>query len=243
MLKPHTIARSIAVVRVPPDRRRLASAVVAATIPIYLEVGKKRVFASALDWPGWTRAGKDENLAIEALLAYLPRYAIVPKTARIDFPATAEFKVVERVTGNATTDFGAPGIPASSDTKALPVAEAERIRALLAASWKVFDKVISKAPAELRKGPRGGGRDRDKIADHIIDAESAYTTRLGLKLRAPKRDDAAGGAATRKAILDAIRSSAGGPQAGEKRWPPRYVARRMAWHLLDHAWEIEDRSS
>src|SRR5216683_8187419 len=153
----------------PADRRGLASAVVAATIPIYLEVGRKRVFASALDWPGWTRAGKDEKLAIEALLAYLPRYAIVPKTARLAFPTAVELKVVERVTGNATTDFGAPGIPASSDTKALATAEAERICALLAASWKVFDKVISKAPAELRKGPRGGGRDRDKIADHIID--------------------------------------------------------------------------
>jgi len=216
---------------------------VAAAIPIYLEVGRKRVFASALDWPGWTRAGKDEKLAIEALLAYLPRYAIVPKTARIEFPTSAEFKVVERVTGNATTDFGAPAIPASSDAKALSAAEAERICTLLAASWKVFDKVISKAPAELRKGPRGGGRDRDKIAAHIIDAESAYTPKLGLKLRTPRRDDATAVAATRKAILDAIRASAGGPQTGEKRWPPRYVARRMAWHLLDHAWEIEDRST
>jgi len=215
---------------------------VAPAIPIYLEVGSKRVFASALDWPGWTRAGKDEKLAIEALLAYLPRYAIVPKTARIEFPTEAAFKVVENVKGNATTDFGAPGMPASSDAKALSAAEAERICALLAASWKVFDKVVAKAPAELRKGPRGGGRDRNKIADHIIDAESAYTPKLGLKLRTPKRDDAASVAASRKAILDAIRASAGGPQTGEKRWPPRYVARRMAWHLLDHAWEIEDRS-
>jgi hypothetical protein len=215
---------------------------VAASIPIYLEVGQKRVFASALDWPGWTRAGKDEKLAIEALLTYLRRYAIVPKTARIEFPTTVEFRVVERVTGNATTDFGAPGIPASSDTKALSAAEAERICALLAASWKVFDRIVAKAPVELRKGPRGGGRDRNKIADHIIDAESAYTTKLRLKFRTPKRDDAAGVAASRKAILDAIRSTAGGPQTGEMRWPPRYVARRMAWHLMDHAWEIEDRS-
>ncbi len=214
----------------------------AGAVPIYLEVGQKRVFASALDWPGWTRAGKDEQLATEALIKYLPRYAAVPKTARIALPAAAPLKVVERVKGNATTDFGAPGIPASSDTKPLAVAEAERICALLAASWKVFDAAVAKAPAELRKGPRGGGRDRNKIADHIIDAESAYIPRLGLKLRTPKRGDAAAVAAWRKAILDAIRASAGGPQTGEKRWPPRYVARRMAWHLLDHAWEIEDRS-
>ena len=214
-----------------------------AAIRVYLEVGTKRVFASALDWPGWTRAGKDEKLALEALAAYAARYMKVPKAARIDFPDGAPtFKVVERVTGNATTDFGAPGIPASTDTEPLAGKEVERICDLLAASWKVFDAVVAKAPAELRKGPRGGGRDRDKIADHIIDAESAYVGKLGLKLKTPRRDDANAVREWRKAVIDAIRGSVGRPQAVEKRWPPRYVARRIAWHLLDHAWEIEDRS-
>jgi hypothetical protein len=214
-------------------------------IPVYLEIGEKRVFASALDWPGWTRSARDEPRALDALAAYAPRYATVPKAAHIKFVSDprGSFKVVERVQGNATTDFGAPGIPASSDTKSLTSAEAERICALLGASWKVFDAAVAKAPAELRKGPRGGGRDRDKIADHIIDAEFAYTPKLGLKLKTPLRDDKVAVQATRKAILDAIRASAGAPQTGEKRWPPRYVARRMAWHLLDHAWEIEDRSA
>ncbi len=214
-------------------------------IPVYLEIGEKRVFASALEWPGWTRAGKDEKAALGALAAYAPRYAAVPRAARIQFGADADssFKVVERVTGNATTDFGAPGIAASSDTRSLAPTEADRICALLGASWKVFDAAVAKAPAELRKGPRGGGRDRDKIADHVIDAESAYTPKLGLKLKPPGRTDAPGVRAWRKTIIDAIGGSAGGPQAGEKRWPPRYVARRMAWHLLDHAWEIEDRSA
>src|ERR1700680_4527794 len=162
-------------------------------IPVYLEVGAKRVFASALEWPGWTRAGKNETAALEALAAYAPRYAAVPKAARIAFPdAEPSFSVVERVKGNATTDFGAPGIHASSDINSLAPAEAERIGALLNASWKVFDSVAAKAPPELRKGPRGGGRDRDKIVDHIIDAESAYISRLGLNLKTPKRDDTAG---------------------------------------------------
>jgi hypothetical protein len=214
-------------------------------IPVYLEIGEKRVFASALEWPGWTRSAKDEQRALEALAAYAPRYAAVPKAARIEFASDAKtsFKVVERVQGNATTDFGAPGLPASSDTKSLTPVEAERICALLVASWAVFDAAVAKAPAELRKGPRGGGRDRDKIADHIIDAEAAYTPKLGLKLKTPLRDDKVAVQASRKVILDAIRASAGAPQTGEKRWPPRYVARRMAWHLLDHAWEIEDRSA
>jgi hypothetical protein len=216
---------------------------VPAAIPVYLEVGTKRVFASALEWPGWTRAGKDEKLALEGLAAYAARYMQVPRAARIDFPDGAPtFKVVERVKGNATTDFGAPGIPASTDTEPLAGKEAERICDLLAASWKVFDAVVAKAPAELRKGPRGGGRDRDQIADHIIDAESAYVGKLGLRLKTPRRDDASALREWRKAVIDAIRASAGRPQAVEKRWPPRYVARRIAWHLLDHAWEIEDRS-
>jgi len=214
-------------------------------IPVYLEIGEKRVFASALDWPGWTRSASNEQRALETLAVYAPRYASVPKAARIEFAigARPSFNVVERVKGNATTDFGAPGIHASGDTRPLSPSEAERITALLAASWKVFDAAVAKAPAELRKGPRGGGRDRDKIADHVIDAESAYTPKLGLKLKTPSRHDKAAVQATRKAILDAIGASAGGPQTGEKRWPPRYVARRMAWHLLDHAWEIEDRSA
>ena len=216
----------------------------AGAIPVYLEIGEKRVFASAIDWPGWTRSGKDETGALENLAKYAPRYSTVPRAASVDFAAGAKpsFKVVERVKGNATTDFGAPGLSASSDIKPLGSAEAERICALLAASWKIFDTVVAKAPAELRKGQRGGGRDRDKIAEHIIDAESAYAPRLGLKLKTPAREDAAAVRAWRKAITDAIGASAGGPQTGEKRWPPRYVARRMAWHLLDHAWEIEDRS-
>lgn len=217
----------------------------AGAIPVYLEVGEKRVFASVVDWPGWTRSGKDENAAMERLAAYASRYAEVPKAARVDFAAGAkpDFKVVERVKGNATTDFGAPGIPASSDTRPLSRREAERICALLVASWKVFDAFVANAPAELRKGPRGGGRDRDKIADHIIDAESAYVPKLGLKLKTPARENAAAVREWRNAITNAIKASAGGPQSGEKRWPPRYVARRMAWHLLDHAWEIEDRSA
>ena len=28
-----------------------------------------------VDWPGWSRSGKDDEQAVEALLAYAPRYA------------------------------------------------------------------------------------------------------------------------------------------------------------------------
>ena len=213
-------------------------------IPIYLEVGTKRVFASALDWPGWTRAGKDEKLAIEALAAYARRYEKVANFAHLQFPAGTDmsFKVVERVKGNATTEFGAPAMPAANDSERLAGAEAERICALLSACWKMFDSVAAKAPAELRKGPRGGGRDRDPMVEHVLAAEAAYTPKIGLKLRQPATGDAGAIGSFRDAILEAIRASAGKRPAAEMKWPPRYAARRIAWHALDHAWEIQDRS-
>jgi hypothetical protein len=31
-----------------------------------------------------------------------------------------------------------------------------------------------------------------------------------------------------------------GPRGG-LRWTPRFYVRYSAWHILDHAWEIEDR--
>jgi hypothetical protein len=204
--------------------------------PVYLEVGSKRVFAGALDWPGWIRSGKDEQLALAALAAAAERYAQVARAAGFTPPRkTDEFDVVERVKGNATTDFGAPGLPAKADSKPLTAKEAERQRALLEAGWKTLDKVVAGAPAELRKGPRGGGRDRDAIVEHVLGAESAYAPKLGLKLKQPSAADARAVAAFRAAIL-------AGLEAGQGPWPSRYAARRIAWHVLDHAWEIEDRS-
>jgi hypothetical protein len=194
---------------------------------VYLEIGAKRTFASAADWPGWTRAGKDEKSALENLAAYAPRYAKVAKLARVDFPQGAHtIDVMERLKGNATTDFGAPGIPAKSESKPMADPEAKRMVALLEASWKYLDNARAKAPEELRKGPRGGGRDRDKMYLHVLDAEVAYAAAIGLKL---KRAD-------RQALLEAIRK----PNKDTK-WPVPYAVRRIAWHALDHAWEMEDR--
>jgi hypothetical protein len=210
-------------------------------LKIYLEVGKSRVFASAADWPGWTRAGKDEKTALEALAASAPRYAPVPKAARIAFAPGAGFDVVERLPGNATTDFGAPGAIAKAESKRLTKKEAGRLSALVAASWSVFDRVVEKAPASLRKGPRGGGRDRDAIVEHVLGAETAYARKLGLRLKQPATADAAAVREHRNAIVAALRGGTKG--VTDSGWPARYLARRMAWHALDHAWEIEDRTA
>jgi hypothetical protein len=212
--------------------------------PVGVELGPKRVFACALDWPGWCRSGKTEELALEALAAYARRYEVVATQAGIELPAGIgdSFQVVERVQGSGATDFGIPHEVVAGDGAPVPAREAKRQSELVAAAWTVFDRVVAGAPAELRKGPRGGGRDRDKIVDHVLGAEAAYARKLGIKRPQPDRDDREAMEALREDILAVLRVASDGSPPVPKGWPRRYAARRVAWHVLDHAWEIEDRS-
>lgn len=221
------------------------------SVPIYLEIGKKRVFACALEWPGWARAGSSEAAAVQALFDYTPRFASALDAAGIEFTLPAgvgDFQVVERLEGDATTDFGAPGAIPAADLLPQDAAAFERQLSLLLAYWGAFDRAVRAAGGlELRKGPRGGGRELDEIREHVLAAEVAYLSRLGWKAAVT------GGASleqqmeeTRLAILAGLEAGARrelptqGPRGG-KVWPPRYFVRRTAWHALDHAWEIEDR--
>lgn len=113
---------------------------------------------------------------------------------------------------------------------------------LVKAAWQVFDEVARSAPKQLRKGPRGGGRDTDKIVEHVLGAEGAYVRKLGMRLPAPAPGDLAAIGKFRGAIVEALEEPSNGKPRIEKGWPQRYAARRIAWHALDHAWEIEDRS-
>jgi hypothetical protein len=212
--------------------------------PVGIEHGSKRVFAWALGWPGWCRSAKTEEQALEALADYLPRYQVVTRQARVPLPAGAadRFTVVDRVKGKGATDFGVPHEVTDADREALSAEEARRQAKLVSAAWRVFDQVAAGAPAELRKGPRGGGRDRDKIVGHVLGAEAAYVRTLGLKLPAPEVGDTEAIDDFRKRVLAVLRKPWDGAPLAPKGWPPRYVARRIAWHALDHAWEIEDRS-
>ena len=199
---------------------------------VYVEAGSKRAFACAVDWPGWCRAGKDEAAAVERLIDYTDRYAEVARLAGLPFsPAVPQ--VVERLSGNATTDFGAPGVVPALD--AGQPATATDI-ALLEASWRLLDRIAGGSPAELRKGPRGGGRDRDKMLQHVVSAESAYARTIGVKHKEPGFADTAAVAAMRSDIVAALRAG-----VSETKWPPRYFVRRTAWHVLDHAWEMQDK--
>jgi hypothetical protein len=217
---------------------------------IYLEVGSRRTIAGALDWPGWCRLGRDEDSALQALFDYSPRYARILRPARLGFlkpDAVSAFAVVERLTGNATTDYGVPIRAPTSDAQLLDDTELRRLQAILKACWRAFDAAVEMAEGKaLRTGPRGGGRTLDKIVEHVLGAAGqSYLTSLGGK--APQSKSAAlSPEPIRQAILDTLKASAHGEIAeygprGGRRWSPRYFVRREAWHVLDHVWEIEDR--
>jgi hypothetical protein len=217
-------------------------------IDVGVEAGQKRVFAWAVDWPGWARAGKTPELALDALVVYATRYATAAREAGLDFPAAPgavsahDLFVVDSVPGGSGTDFGVPSAITPSDRRPVDPAEAERLAILAAAAWVVFDRVAAVAPAELRKGPRGGGRDTAKVVAHVIDADHAYAREIGLRLPPPSPADRAAVAAERQAMVAVLGRPSDGSPLADRRWTARYAARRIAWHALDHAWEIEDRS-
>jgi hypothetical protein len=222
----------------------------AKKIGVYLEIGSKRIFAGAIDWPGWSRSGRTDDDALEALAAYGARYAKVARKAGEPFdpPRAADFEVVERVKGGTGTDFGVPGEVPKADRRPLGGRDLDRLTRLLEASWSTFDVTAKAARGKtLRTGPRGGGRDVPKMTVHVIDAEGSYIGTLGVRYRRPAgTDDAAAMAQMRKAALEALAARARGEKLDDsgrprKLWEPRYFVRRSAWHALDHAWEIEDR--
>jgi len=201
---------------------------IARTHPIYLEAGQKWVFACSLSWPGWCRRGRGENEAIETLQAYASRYRAAVGSGF----AAAEIEVVGRLVGTAATDFGVPTVVGPWDNEPVTKEEVQRQIAILEASWRAFDAVVKKSGPRLRKGPRGGGRDRDQIADHVREAERAYARKVGA--RVPPRT---AWLEQRVALVGALQAA-----TPEVKWPVRYAIRRVGWHVLDHAWEIEDRN-
>lgn len=211
-------------------------------VDVGIETTAKRAFASALDWPGWCRSGRDEDAALAALAEHGQRFAAVAAAAGVPFAAGGSLVVVERAPGTATTQFGAPDVTAAADRRPLTAAQARRIGALVAGSWRVFDDVVAHAPVSLRKGPRGGGRDRDAIVEHVLSAQNAYARKIGLRSRQPQPADRPAIDEARRAVLAVLEAARQGAPLVDRGWVPRYAARRIAWHVLDHAWEIEDKS-
>ncbi|MEO8437832.1 MAG: hypothetical protein ABI562_05175 [Chloroflexota bacterium] len=211
------------------------------TIAVSVEATPKKAFATAVDWPGWSRSGKTEELAVAALAEYAPRYAIVAAEAGVPF-APGDFEVVERTGGGSGTEFGVPSSITDLDRRRVDEEGAERLARLVEAAWTIFARVAAGALAELRKGPRGGGRDRDKMVGHVAESDAYYAREVGIIGKRPDPTDAPAIEAMRADVLEILRRPSDGSPLAERTWTVRYAARRIAWHALDHAWEIEDRS-
>jgi len=208
--------------------RRMAPEATGQPVRVYLEAGRTSVFAVALDWPGWCRRAKTADAALEVLDSYRDRYGVVVRGT----PPRGRLDVIGTVEGNRTTDFGAPDARGPWDEDPPTGGELARQVGLLGDAWNYFDRVVAVAPEVLRKGPRGGGRDRDAVVAHVTEAERSYGRKIGARVppRTPWADQ-------RTALAAAL-----GAGVVEETWPVGYALRRLAWHVLDHAWEIEDKS-
>jgi hypothetical protein len=215
------------------------------TLRVILEVGKKRrVVAGAMDWPGLDRWGTSDDNALDKLLSYVPRYAGVAERADLtdEFERARDVEVAERVPGSSSTDFwGIAHVPSEIEREVLSDADLERRLTLLQAAWAYFDEVAARVSADLRPQPRGGGRTRDEIIRHTYANEPEQMSRK-IEVRTP-RDEVLtpdGLATHRQAYLEAIRAyNAEGKAA--RTWPIQFLIRRTAHHVMDHAWEMEDR--
>jgi len=214
-------------------------------IRVMLEHGrKKRVVACAFDWPGWDRSARIGHDVLDVLAAYRTRYAKVAELAGYgaEFTATGDFEVVEQVDGIGMTDYyGVSGRPATPENDPMTDADCERKVALLRAAWTTFDDTAARVSPELRKGPRGGGRSREEIIRHVNGAEiDEFAPKVGVKVPVDTRDDPAALRAYREAVVEGIRDRhvRGEPA---RSWALQFLIRRCAWHMLDHAWELEDR--
>jgi hypothetical protein len=224
-----------------------------AALDVYLEVGTKRVFAGAVEWLGWCRTAKTEDAALQALVEYTARYASALGSASRGLPrpkSLSDLQVVQRLKGDATTDFGAPSQPPKADGRPLDAAELKRQIKLWRACQAAFDAAAAAAKGKtLAKGPRGGGRELDAIVAHVFDADGSYLRLIGGKFTLPKgQSEAKAMPDQREAIVEALTASARGeppafPRRVDRYWSARYFVRRSAWHALDHAWEIEDRTA
>lgn len=204
----------------------------------------KKWVAVAVDWPGLERSGRDEAQALEKLRTYVPRYLPVAKRARLGTQLAGQqvLEVVERYRGTGSTDFwGISFAPSSLDRRPFDPAVFERNVRLLRAGWAEFDAVAARVSADLRPGPRGGGRDRVQIVRHVLGVEGQDFSK---RVQAPADLDQLltpdGLSAHRDRYVEAMRGwYAEGKPLGS--WTIPYLLRHTAYHVLDHAWEMADR--
>jgi len=218
----------------------------ADALRVILELGKKRrVVAGALDWPGLDRWGTSEEAALTTLTTYVPRYAVVAERAGLAAELERDagrVDAIERVPGSSSTDFwGIAHVPSHVEREVLPADVLDRRLRLLEAAWATFDGVVATVSAELRPGPRSAGRSRGQIIRHVYGSEPEQFSRK-VEVRTPLDTvlTPEGLAAHRAAYLAAIRAYNGEGRPA-RTWPIQFLIRRTAHHVMDHAWELQDR--
>jgi len=215
---------------------------------VTLEIGPKdrKVVAVAADWPGLERGAKTSEDAIKRLRSYIPRYSQVAKLAEMEaeFDTVKNVKVVEQYSGTGSTDFWGISFAFSSiDKRGMSAGELERELTLMQACWAFFDDVRRRVSAEMQKGSRGGGRDRDHIVHHTIYTEQGWAKMINVLPPDDAMLTSKGLKAHRDAYCQAIRDyHSEGKMAGKMaKWPLRFLIRHTAFHTMDHAWEMEDK--
>jgi hypothetical protein len=206
----------------------------------------KRAVAFAIDWPGWSRGAKTPELALETLESYRERYRPIAALAGMaaEFDAAGPLKVVEDRISTGSVDFwGISFSPSSTEQGPMGEAELERAITVLRACWTFFDGVAARVSPEMRKGPRGGGRDRNRIIRHTIRTESEdFAKQVGLRIPEEAALTPAGLRQHRESYVDAMRAyNAGQVQRRMRSWTLPFLVRHSAFHTLDHAWEMEDK--
>jgi hypothetical protein len=206
----------------------------------------KRSVAFALDWPGWNRGAKTPELAFDTLESYRARYRPVADLAGMasEFDAGGPLEIVEDRIGSGMTDFyGLSFSSSSTEHGPMSDAELERKITLLRASWAFFDRVAARVSPEMRKGPRGGGRDRDRIVRHVLRTESEdFAKQVGIHIPEEAALSPDGLQQHRKDYVEAIRAAnAGEIERRARSWTLQFLIRHSAYHTLDHAWEMEDK--
>jgi hypothetical protein len=206
----------------------------------------KRLVAFSLDWPGWNRGEKTAEAALETLESYRARYRPIADLAGMaaEFDAAGPLEVVEDRVGPGSVDFWGISFSASS-TEHGPLSDAEFDRkiTLLRACWTFFDGVAARVSEEMRKGPRGGGRDRTRIIRHVIRNESEeFAKQVGLRIPEEAALTPDGLLKHRETYVEAMRAyNAGKIEKRMRSWTLPFLIRHSAFHNLDHAWEMEDK--
>lgn len=218
---------------------------------IVIEAGpkQKKYVAYAPDWPGLERNGKSADAAFQHADLYRSRYEVIAERAGLgkEYRAEPGSNIVLEYEGTPSTDFwGISFAHSELDHESLSTVELERQIALLEACWAEFNDIALRVSPELQKGPRGGGRDRDHIVRHVLAGEIDWVKRLEIRpdLHEIVPPDARN--LFHAQIVDGIRDlhaqGVGASRAkGGPSWTHSFLIRHLAYHVMDHAWEMEDK--